>query len=293
MEEAYIDLAVIIVNYNGFEDTIEAIKSIKHQRYPTRIYVVDNNSKNNEAEKISRIFNDAIVLKNRNNLGFAAANNIGIKKAIEDGFNYQLLINNDTAIDENMIANMMKHINSEEVLVPAIFYYDKPERYWYGGGKIDKVQGKAKHLKLREETMVSFATGCCMLLNSSIVKKTGFFDERYFMYYEDLDYSIRLDKANIKIRYIPDAIVWHKDGATSGGDKSSFSIFYNTRNRLNCIKEHDGYFWRIAYPIALASRFIRALQRCAKHDDNWKIIMKAIRDHRTVKWGESVKLYEF
>ena len=278
--------AVVLVNYNGLEDTKACIESILKSSIECSIVVIDNASKEDDGSKINQFNSNITVIRNSDNLGFAGANNVGILWALEHDFEYILLLNNDTVVDRDMIRLLLEETNEETVAVPAMYYFSAPKELWYGGGKINRYTGNCEHLNLDHKQQVSFATGCCMLLSREVINKAGLLDERYFMYCEDLDYSIRLAKKHIKILYIPEAKLYHKVGRTSGGSGTPFSDYYITRNRLNCIRQHSDCFTRFAYPFSLISRYIRAMEgRVRKRE--FKAFLEGIKDHKNDKWGRN------
>ena len=286
-------IAVILVNYNGLDDSIECIESIKKSDCQNDVAVVfvDNASRVDETKVIKNKFSDVIVIRSDHNGGFSAGNNIGIKYALTENFKYIVLLNNDTIIDPQMITKLKENCAGNIVTVPKMFYYFEPNKIWYGGGHINRWTGNAKHNHMNkidhsdEVEYVSFATGCCMMLCSETIKKVGLLDEKYFMYCEDTDLCIRLIQNNIKIKYIPSAKLWHKVSSSSGDSNSPFCIYYITRNRLLYLKKYTGFFHKTAYMFSLGSRYIRLLQcKDLKKKDAY---VHAIHDAHVGKNGKS------
>lgn len=283
------NIAIILVNYNGISDTIECIKSIKNIKNENyKIIVVDNNSKNSEAERIEKSFPEIEIIKSNDNLGFSAGNNLGIMYAIKNEYEYILLLNNDTIIDPDMINNLLMYSNNKTITVPKMYYYYDNRRIWYGGGNINKYTGRAMHNNMNklDENLVedveecSFATGCCMLIHTDIIKKIGGLNEEYFMYCEDTEYSLKALMNGIKIVYVPKAKLWHKVSKSTGGAISAFSVYYMTRNRFMYMEEYKNYFSIFAYYFTLFTRYIRIIQYKMKNDDIYKVIKKAIKDYK-------------
>lgn len=190
-----------------------------------------------------------LILLERN-YGFAAANNKGIERAEQWGADYVLLLNNDTEIDSNMIECLLNcaERNTRSVIIPKIYYSDDRNRIWSAGGSISPVVRKIRHDGLNQmdkgqfekERKVEFATGCCLLIPRNVLAKTGKLDERFFLYYEDVEYSLRLLRLGIAIYYCPKAYMYHKVGASSKGAESSLCAYYISRNWLLCSKENLG-----------------------------------------------------
>lgn len=235
---------IILVNYNGYRDTIECVKSIeriKHNNY--KIVIVDNASTNNSVEYIKNSLKECILIESKQNLGFAGGNNIGIKYAINNGAEYVLLLNNDTLVETDFLDNMIASFENKEnvgVVGCKIMYYPEKNIIWYGSGKIDWFKFIGIHLGIKKidkgqcdiEKEIDFMTGCCMLIKRDVFEKVGLLPEEYFMYFEDVDFCIKVKDAGFKIWYNPKAVVYHKVGLSSGGEESAFAIECCTRNRL-------------------------------------------------------------
>lgn len=283
---------VILVNYNGINDTLDCIKSIlATQREGVSIVVVDNASDKDETIEVKNKYPNVITIRSTVNGGFSGGNNIGIKYALEHGATYIMLLNNDTIIAPDMISLLLNYCNDKTITVPKMLYYSEKEKVWYGGGEINRWTGTAVHCGMNKKEVpqsrrfCTFATGCCMMIKADIFTTIGLLNENYFMYSEDVDFCIRLLNYGIKIEYIPQAKLWHKVGASSGGEMSPFSTYYGTRNRLSLIRENKSFFHKTAYWYSLITRYIRMMQ--AKDKMVKRAFLKAIDDHRKGKWGQT------
>ena len=268
-------VAFIILHYGSNRDTLECLESLSQVEVPkdtnVEIIVVDNGSrkkfifdqpknslsKKRHAEQVGDKFSTNIkIIRNKENLGFAQGNNVGIKSALKNGADYVLILNNDTIVHRSLIEELLSVIKSDEkvgVVVPKIYFakgfefhknrYKREELghvLWYGGGEIDwrnvighhKGVDKVDRGQFDNSSETSFASGCCMMVKSEVFEKLGFFDEKYFLYYEDADLSERVKKAGYKIVYAPKAIIWHKNAGSAGGSGSKLQDYYITRNRL-------------------------------------------------------------
>ena len=238
-------VGIILLNYCNYNLTIDCIESIRQSTYQNyEIIVVDNNSPDHSGKNLSQL--DGIrFLQMEENLGFAAGNNRGIEAALSDGCEYVMLLNNDTVIDPNMIETLISRANANTVVVPKMYYFNVDGRkdiLWYAGGILKYKSSDGIHIGGRQEDSkqysiegeVTFATGCCMMIHRAILEKVGLLREEYFMYCEDTDYSIRLNKSNIKILYVPNAKLWHKVSSSSGGEMSKFIVYYVVRNKIYC-----------------------------------------------------------
>lgn len=236
-------IGIVIVNYNGElfnEDCLNSIFKSQYTNY--EIIIVDNASNDNSVNILKNKYLKRIkLIELDENLGFSMANNIGINYAIDNRFDYVLLLNNDTIINDDMIITMVKASEyGKYVVSPKIYYYDNKELIWSAGGTIEWDKGITIQYGMDQKDSdvtdkkceVNFATGCCMLIPTDIINKVGLLSDEYFLYYEDTDYCVRIYKAGYKIIYEPKAVMYHRVSAATGGKKSRLYIYYMIRNRL-------------------------------------------------------------
>jgi len=246
-------IIIITLNWNGSEDTIELIKSLKKNTFGDfQIFIVDNNSIPEEVAKLIQITDTSIqLIKLNENLGFAGGNNFGIKKALEEEADFILLINNDTIVEPNFLEPLLGRFKPPErvgIVAPQINYYDKQNIIWSAGGKISAIRGSGFAVSDKMETEidyvdkpVGFVSGCCMLVKSDVFRSVGLFDENFFLYAEDTDFCYRVTKAGYKIFVTPESKIFHKFGQSTKETYSTLPLYYTTRNRL--------YFSRKNFPL--------------------------------------------
>lgn len=235
---------IILVNYNSYKDTIECAKSLEKIEYKNfKIIIVDNGSKDESLSKIRRELKECILIETGENLGFAGGNNAGINYAIKNGADYVLLLNNDTLVKSDFLNKMLLRYQQNDnigLVGCKIMYYPEKNRIWFGGGKIDWFKFIGTHFGIGEvdngqydqENEIDFMTGCCMLIKREVIEKVGLLSEQYFMYFEDVDFCVKVKEAGYKIWYNPKAVIYHKVGLSGGGEESPFSIKWSTRNRM-------------------------------------------------------------
>ena len=237
-------VAVILVNYNGEDVLEECLKSLVDKAgIDIEIVVVDNGSEDASMKVVERHYPCVHTVYTKVNIGWGAGCNIGMQLAFENGAGYVVLLNTDTEIEEGMILELLKYCDDNTLAIPRIYRdkNDKDNSLWYSGGKIDYEAADAKQTlfsydvtddSCNEPREVEFATGCCMMISKASWERTGGFDEEYFLYYEDVDYCMRLKEQEIRIMYVPKAALWHKVGGSAGGEVSYVSQYYTVRNRL-------------------------------------------------------------
>lgn len=281
-------VGIVLVNYNGKNVLMDCIKSIKNMNYEDyKIILVDNNSSDGSVEDIRKTYNDIIIIETGENSGVAKGNNIGIRKALEIGCEYILLLNNDTEVEENMLSNMLNKADKDIMVTCKMYFYNNKNKIWCAGGKIHWNKGITSHHgenqddigQFNESKFVEFTPTCCLLVHKDVFKKIGLMDENYFMYYDDTDFIARCSMNGIKLWYESSAVLWHKVSSTSGGNKSSISVYYSDRNRLYFINKFCknkimpmSYFY--------ITRIIRLINYRINNKKLFDITMKAIRDYR-------------
>lgn len=221
-------VAVIIVAWNNYDDTKECIESILHQRFvEPQIFLVDNGSKLEPLDDLIRKFPKINYIRSDSNLGFAAGTNLGLREALATNIEYFLIINNDTKADKFMLHELLTAIIDKDVglTAPIIYYYDAPDRVWSSGGTFNNLflmplQSHNNQNEISSPTKRTFITGCCYLLKRELLEQVGLFDERFFLYFEDLDFSKRITDAKWDMFVIPTAKLWHKVAQSSGGQNS-------------------------------------------------------------------------
>lgn len=243
-------VAIIILNWNNWQDTITCVTACQKLEWPkTYILVVDNNSTNNSVETIRHHFPDLELIETGANLGFAGGNNIGIKQALDLGAEYIWLLNNDATPAPAALAPLVSALQnypSAACAASKIYYENDQQRIWFAGGAWSKgrlrlrLQGayqidNGQFDKIRR---IGSASGCSMLIPRSMFQTVGMLDERYFLYWEDTDWSARAHKQGYQILFVPDSHVWHKVSATIT-PRSELQYYYHTRNGLIFCREHD------------------------------------------------------
>lgn len=230
---------IILVNYNGYEDTIECVKSLEKVTYRSyKIIIVDNDSNDDSIDNFNRKLDDCIIISSKENLGFAGGNNLGIKYALSNNADYILLLNNDTIVESEFLNNLVKLVEDDQsigIVGGKIYYYDNPTIIWYAGGKLNSYTGKTKHIGINEMDRgqydsiyeTDYVTGCMMLVSRQAIEKAGLMDENYFLYYEETDWNIRIKNNGFKIMYTPYARIYHKISASTKKINDVVGYYYD------------------------------------------------------------------
>lgn len=238
-------VAIIVLCYNGVEDTLACLGSLRKLDYPQGRYdvvIVDNASWDNTPTWVRSAFPEAIVIENGANLGFATGNNVGMRYALANGYDYALLLNNDTEVEPAFLRLLVEAAEAEPsvgVVGPTIYYFAAPDTIWSAGGRIDWRHGTSRMDGTGARDMgqyqairnVDFVTGCALLVRRAAMERAGLLDERFFMYYEETEWCVRITRAGFAIRHVPQSKLWHKIPLDARFDKE-YLAYYMTRNRL-------------------------------------------------------------
>lgn len=293
-------VGIILVNYNGYEDTKECIESIKKNTYHNyKIIIVDNASPDESGKLLDNEYSgdkDIIVILNRENAGFSEGNNIGLKYASEEKLDYVLMLNNDTIVDSDFLYKLIKgarKTNFKGLYSGKILYYFDKDKIWFAGGKYNYFKGTASHEGVNENDgkyynttrKIEFICGCCIFMSMEIYHQLGNLSDEYFLYAEDLDYSLMAQNKNISMYYIPEARIYHKVSASTS-KISILSQYYMIRNRFYIIsKFHYGYKKISAYIFTT----LWCIKRIIKREFSIPVCKTAISDFITNNMGKKVE----
>ncbi len=245
-------IAIISVVYNNYSILKDFLNSLNNQNNKNFKLFISDLSDNKTTINIKDFESQILTDKNK---GFAYGVNLAIKKAMDEGFKYFCVINNDTSFENTFIHTVFLSFNKYpgSIIGGKIYYssgfeYHK-KRYlkkhkgnviWYAGGYtdwnhaitihrgVDQID-KGQYDKPQE---TKFITGALMLFDINVINKLGYLDESYFLYFEDADYCIRALNKNIKLIYNPLLLIWHKVSQSTGGSGSDIQVRYQAINQL-------------------------------------------------------------
>lgn len=236
------NICIIILNFNGKKDTIECIESLKKLNHSSfEILVVDNGSVDNSLSDIKKIYPDILYLDNKKNLGFAEGNNKGIEFALKK-FDAILILNNDTIVDQSLLFHFetfsKKHPKS--ILGAKVYQYYQRDTLDHLGGlwnnqtaQFDLIGANFKehHQSFEKPLDLDYVCGCALFARTEVFHDIGFFDPRFFLFWEESDFCFRAKQKGYDILFCPKAKLWHKVSASFTGGKPHTTYFW-WRNRL-------------------------------------------------------------
>ncbi len=269
-------VAIVLINWNNYQDTLECIASIQHSTYKNiEIIVVDNNSQNNSVQILKNKAKEINLILSNENTGFTGGNNIGIAYARKINAEFIFLLNNDTLIEKLAIEELVlasKAHNKVGIFTPKIFFHPDRHLIWSAGTVYDrkKLMGmnfsykRNDNSELDEIRDLDYAVGCALLIRSSVIQKIGALTEDYFATWEDVDFGLRAKEAGFRILYVPSSTIWHKESSSSGGMDAPQYVYYQTRSALvfqrrwarslfNLLNGHSYYF---AYCVKRSYKFL-------------------------------------
>lgn len=254
-------IAIIILNWNQPSLTIATIDSflkIYHNKFTFQIILVDNGSNRQNIKLINDHYKkdkQIVFVYSKTNTGYAAGNNLGINYALKHNFDYILIANNDIRVDPDFLAKLYTKIKNKpkSIFAPKI-YFEKGFEYhkdwykktdlgkviWAMGGKLDWDNVYGSNIAIDEvdtgqydfsHPSPDFISGCCFLAKSMAFKDIGLFDEKYYLYMEDDDWSVRATKLGYSLEIVPQSTIWHINSGSAGA-ASNFQDYFITRNRI-------------------------------------------------------------
>lgn len=268
--------SIIILNWNGWEDTIECLTSLKNVKDKYFIILVDNGSTNNSIQHIKEYLankwignqyyikeneedhnlsqicindKDVILYSLKDNYGFAKGNNKGLDLAKKFNPKFGLLLNNDTTVESNFLKNLLyfKKLNPKyKVLTPLILYYFEKDIVWNAGGKLfygfrkyNYANLNKRQIKEKEFIDISFITGCCLFFDFNLINHTKLLTEKFFHGEEDFEFSIRMKKNKIKMACILNSVIYHKISRSLESNLNLNKYYIHYLNRFINMKHYQ------------------------------------------------------
>jgi GT2 family glycosyltransferase len=270
------EVAIIILTTNALAMTEEQLKDVAKLDtggLVVECLVVDNGSEDGTEDAIKnyKLPNmDYKFIQSGANLGFAGGNNVGIKDAVKRGFDYVILMNNDLILPRDLVIKLTGFLESNAdvgIASPKMYFapgyefhkdrYNKSELgkvFWYAGGIIDWKNIYSSHRGVDEidagqynqVAETDFANGACVIIRNELFKKIGYLDDSLFLYWEDADFSQRVNKIGYKVIYFPETCIWHKVSASTGGSGSPSNDYFLIRNRYYFAMRYANFRARFA-----------------------------------------------
>tara|TARA_B100001750_G_C15501748_1_gene597696 strand:+ start:888 stop:1787 length:900 start_codon:yes stop_codon:yes gene_type:complete len=273
-----IKIGIVTIVYNSEHVIDDFLNSLNKQSFNDfELFIIDNNSRDKTISKIKNYnlnFNYTLKI-NKNNIGVAAGNNQGIKLALEKKCQNILIMNNDIVFYSDLLINILnEHTKDNNVLItPKINYYYNKNIIWYGGGFFLKKRGyKQYHRGIGDKSnnsclikdFVDYAPTCCLFIPGKVFSDLGMMDEKYFVYYDDVDFCYRVFTSDkYKLLFCPNIIMYHKVGSLTrsriNNKLSRFFIKQIVRNHVYFLRKQKNklkYFFIILYFFEINYKFL-------------------------------------
>lgn len=282
-------VGVIIVNYNGWEMTDKCLQSlIKANFRNLEVLVVDNHSKDQSVAHIQKDFPSVKLIKSQQNLGFGGGNNLGFDYFKTKQIDYYFLLNNDATVNSKTISTMVEYLSKHpkvDLINPKI-YQTSNHKIWFEGGKMRWWLAQPRHQPTEHP---DWLTGAALMIRREVVEKIGKFDARFFLYLEDVDYSLRAKEAGFQLALVSQASADHEVSQSTGGTGKPFSTYFEIRNNLLLIRKHYQWWLRpliyFTFSLVILKRIINIIFTSNDKKSMLSAIWRAKIDFLKSKFG--------
>lgn len=258
-DPAWPPVALILVTFNHSDITLDCLKSLvelDYLRERLHVIVVDNASTDDTVSVVRAQYPAMTVIANADNLGFAEGNNVGLRAALQTDAQYLMLLNNDTVVAPDMLKQLIEVAERDQtigIVTPKIYYFNEPRKIWCAGARLDLRRGQTWRLRAEEvddaapasaEAVhdVDFASGCALCARRAAIEQAGLLDARFFFYWEETEWCVRIARAGYRCTYVPDSHVWHKVSSSIQAGSPRVA-YYMTRNGLLFVQQTQ-HGWR-------------------------------------------------
>ncbi|WP_062133879.1 glycosyltransferase family 2 protein [Demequina aestuarii] len=232
---------VVVLNWNGRADTLVCVESILADPDAPQVLVVDNGSTDGTLDEVTRRWPGLPTVQTGENLGFAGGMNRGIAWARARGAAVITVLNNDTVVPVGTMGVLRSAAREGACAVsPEVRYRDEPDRVWFAGGTLSPPDWFPHHTPAArlaqaegDTRTVDVLSGCCVTASTEVWGAVGGFNERYFLNFEDSEWSVRAARAGVSLRVRTDAVILHAVSASFTGAAASLGTYYYVRNGLD------------------------------------------------------------
>jgi GT2 family glycosyltransferase len=229
---------VVVLNWFGRDDTITCVRSLIEGDADIEVLVVDNGSFDGALEDVASL-ERVRGLQLPRNLGFTGGMNRGIRWALEAGADTVTILNNDTVVPPGTMAELARAAEGRTAVSPMVMHLDEPDRVWFGGGTLDMPDGYPHHTALDQlepcvegQRTTDLLAGCCITASADSWRTAGLFDERFFLNFEDSEWSLRARTRGMRLAVVCDVSILHAVSASFTGAAATLGGFYFQRNGL-------------------------------------------------------------
>jgi len=240
--------SIVVVNFNGWEDTRLCLQSLAQLTVRAQVVMVDNGSRDDRCAAFRREFPQVQVIRNEFNGGWAGGNNTGILHSLEQGAEQIILLNNDTTVSPKLVETLLTAAQAHPdfgILGPVICFMDEPETVMTDGCVFNHPDREGFFQRepvaltpLQQITEVEIVNGCCMMISPELIRTIGLIDERFFLIHEESDFCLRAREAGFRCGVIGEALVWHKGSSSFQRTGKRIQRYYDARNLYLLLDKH-------------------------------------------------------
>ena len=289
---------MVVLSTNRRVDTLACLESLVKNTYPSvQVVAVDNQSTDGSAEAVLARFPNVTLIELQTNRGYAGNNNVGIQFALTQAADWVLILNEDTIMAPDCIERLIGAVATDAQIGmagPMIYHYDEPNVIQTAGGVMDRFWS-ARHLghndldlgQYVEPHPVDWLSGCALMVRRSLIEQLGVLDERLFIYWEEIDWCIRANRAGWRLVHVPQAKIWHKGVQRNYRPKPNVT-YYSIRNQFLILKKHGApwlaqvYQWLQTFRTLLSWTIRPKWHHMRDHRD---ALWQGLCDYVTQRWG--------
>ncbi len=279
-------ITIIIVNYNAGEDLLTCLRSVYESQMNPMIVVVDNGSRDGSLERCKDAYPKAHYIINSRNVGFASGVNIGVRFALERGTSKVVLLNPDAVLGRDCLSLICKALDDTTIGIAApLIYKTQDKTLWFAGGRVNFKKQRVEHhtsIPTRKDPQdTEFITGCVMAIHARAFQLVELFDEQFFLYYEDADFTRRTQDAGLRTVVVSEAVAWHAEKSSNNPDSKTYHLvlsgllfFYKHGSRVQKLRS------RAVTVLRRVSCDVRVLFSGDEHSKN---LQNAFKDFNDIK----------
>jgi hypothetical protein len=258
-------VSIVVVNYNGTDDTHKCLRSLRALDYPNaEVVLVDNGSTPPAGELFASEYPWVRVIQNAVNGGWAGGNNVGIRDALARGAEYFILLNNDTIVAPNLVTRLLAALSAGYGVVgPLVHWMDEPDVVMMDGCAFD-ADGSAGFFERKPipaapavVAEVEIVYGCCLTTSAAVLQRVGLLDERFFLIHEESDFCLRARRAGFRCGVLAEPLVWHKGSSSFQREAKPLQRYFDARNLFLLLLKHAGTYRRPPKRLQLWLKYLR------------------------------------
>ena len=291
---------VVVLHYRGLADTERCVESLVKGSPDAQVLVVDNGSEDGALDHLVRRWPALATLQNGENLGFAGGMNTGLRWALERSYSSITILNNDTVVPPGTVSMLSARAQRGIAVSPEVRYADGTDQVWFGGGVVDRATCLARHLTPAEQAApdedglraTETLAGCCVTAAPHVWRQVGLFDERYFLNFEDSDWSLRAAGAGVPLAVDTTLHIYHRVSASFTGAYTYLGLYYYVRNGLLFGRDRCGGSWRNSLRF-LRRHVLPGLRRTEQPAGRRMVVAAtAVRDYGCGRFGRAPRWLE-